>query len=138
MTVVTGTDSCPGLNPDWTQDPDGTWHVRDLAIECVDRTNDPRVSGTATGIWSMDGWGNPNQGVGAGVQWGTLRLVNEDGAWEGKLSGVAVLPEPGDTIVIWYTGAGGYAGLTYFQLITGHGPTWEIHGQIYPGDPPTS
>jgi hypothetical protein len=84
----------------------------------------------------MDVWGNPNQGVGAGVQWGTMRLVNEGGVWEGTLSGVAALPEPGDTIVIWYVGAGGYAGLTYFQLITGHAPMWEIHGQIYPGDPP--
>ena len=137
VTVVTGTDSCPGLNPDWTIDPDSTAHVRDLAVECVDKTDDPRVSGTATGSWSMDVWGNPNQGVGAGVQWGTIRLVNDGGAWDGKLSGVAALPEPGDTIVIWYTGTGGYAGLTYFQLITGHGPTWKIQGEIYPGDPPT-
>jgi hypothetical protein len=135
--VVAGTDSCPGLNPDWTQDSDGTWRVRDLAVECVDRTNDPRVSGTATGTWSMDVWGNPSRGIGAGVQWGTMRLVNEGGTWEGKLSGVASLPEPGDTIVIWYTGIGGYAGLAYFQLITGHYPTWEIQGQIFPGDPPT-
>jgi hypothetical protein len=137
VAVVTGTDSCPGLNPDWKLDPDGTAHVRGLAVECIDVTDDPRVSGTATGTWSIDVWGNPNLGVGAGVQWGTMRLVNDGGTWEGKLSGVAVLPEPGDTIVIWYTGAGGYAGLTYFQLITGHAPTWEIHGQIYPGDPPT-
>lgn len=135
VTVVTGTDSCPGLNPDWTIDPDSTAHVRDLAVECVDKTDDPRVSGTATGNWSMDFWGNPNQGMGAGVQWGTIRLVNDRGAWDGKLSGVGALPEPGDTIVIWYTGTGGYAGLTYFQLITGH-PSWKIQGEIYPGDPP--
>ena len=132
-TVVTGTESCPGLNPDWTTDPDGTLHVRDLAVECVDTTDDPRVSGTVTGSWSMDVWGN--LGRGAGVQWSTARLVNDGGAWEGKLSGVASLPEPGDTIVIWYTGTGGYAGLSYFQLITGHDP-WRIQGQIFPGVPP--
>jgi hypothetical protein len=137
VTVVTGTDACPGLDPDWKIDPDGTTHVRDLAVECIDVTNDPRVTGTATGTWSIDVWGNPNLAVGTGVQWGTMRLVNDGGTWEGKLSGVAALPEPGDTIVIWYTGAGGYAGLTYFQLITGHAPAWEIYGQIYPGDPPT-
>jgi hypothetical protein len=137
VTVVTGTDSCPSLNPDWTIDPDGTAHVRDLAVECIDATNDPRVSGTVTGTWSMDVWGNPNGGVGAGVQWGTIRLVNDGGAWEGKLTGIAALPEPGDTIVVWYRGTGGYTGLTYFQLITGHAPTWNIQGEIYPGDAPT-
>jgi hypothetical protein len=133
VAAVTGTDSCPGLNPDWTIDPDGTAHVRDLAIECVDRTDDPRVTGTATGNWSMDVWGSLNRG--AGVQWGTIRLVNDGGAWEGKLSGIAAVPEPGDTILIWYTGTGGYAGLSYFQLLTGHDP-WRIQGQIFPGVPP--
>ena len=137
VTVVTGTDSCPGLIPDWKLGPGDTAHVRDMTVECVDTTDDPRVSGTATGTWSMDVWGNPNNGVGAGVQWGTMRLVNEGGAWEGTVSGVAALPEPGDTIVIWYAGTGGYAGLTYFQLLTGHAPTWKFQGQIFPGNPPT-
>ena len=133
VTLVTGTESCPGVNPDWTTDPNGPWHVRDQPIECTDKTDDPRVSGTHTATWNMDVWGALDNG--AGVQWGTVRLENAGGAWEGRLSGVASLPGRGDTIVIWYKGTGGYAGLSYFELITGSEP-WKIQGQIFPGDPP--
>jgi len=136
VTVVTGTESCPGLNPDWTRDPNGTWHVRDQTVECIDSTDDPRVSGTQTASWGMDVWGALDQGIGAGVQWGTVRLENAGGAWEGQLSGVASLPGRGDIIVIWYRGTGGYAGLAYFELVTGSPPTWKIQGQVFPGDPP--
>ena len=135
VTVVTGTESCPGLNPDWTRDPNGTWHVRDQTVECIDSTDDPRVSGTHTATWNMDVWGALDQGAGAGVQWGAVRLENAGGAWEGQLSGVASLPGRGDIIVIWYKGTGGYAGLAYFELLSGSDP-WKIQGQVLPGDPP--
>jgi hypothetical protein len=82
----------------------------------------------------MDVWGKPSAGAGAGVQWGTVRLENSGGAWEGSLSGV-YSSDRGDIIAIWYKGTGGYAGLSYFELLTGTGP-WTIQGQIQPGDPP--
>ncbi len=130
VTVVTGTGRCPVLNPVWTTDPDGTQHLRDLSVECIEENNDPRVSGTHTATWSMDVWDGA-----AGVQWGTARLENAGGAWEGPLSGV-YSAERGDTIVIWYTGTGGYHGLAYFELWTGQEP-WTIEGQIFPDEPPT-
>jgi hypothetical protein len=130
VTVVTGTGTCPVLDPVWTTDPDGTQQVRDLSVECIEETNDPRVSGTHTAIWSMDAWDGT-----AGVQWGTARLENAGGAWEGPLSGV-YSAEGGDTILIWYTGTGGYHGLAYFELWTGQEP-WKIQGQIFPGNAPT-
>jgi hypothetical protein len=83
----------------------------------------------------MDVWGTLEQG--AGVQWASVRLENAGGAWEGRAMGVASLPGRGDTIVIWYKGTGGYAGLSYFELITGLPPTAKIRGQIFPGDPLT-
>ncbi len=132
---VTGTHACPGMEPDWTTDPDGTMHFRDYAFECTDTTDDPRVSGTHAGSANMDVWGTLEQG--AGVQWASVRLENAGGAWEGRAMGVASLPGRGDTIVIWYTGTDGYAGLSYFELITGSPPTLKIRGQIFPGDPPT-
>jgi hypothetical protein len=134
VTVVTGTNDCPGLQPQFTEDPDGTRHVRDLTVECTDTTNDPRVSGIHTATWSMDVWGNPYTGSAAGVQWGTVRLENTGGAWEGKLTGV-YSSIGGDQIMVWYAGTGGYEGLAYFELVTGTGP-WTIQGQIFPGDPP--
>jgi hypothetical protein len=135
VTVVTGTNDCPGLQPHFTTDPDGTRHIRDLTVECIDTTNDPRVSGTHTATWNMDIWGNPYAGSAAGVQWGTVRLENAGGAWEGRLSGV-YSSVAGDSIVVWYKGTGGYAGWAYRELVTGTGP-WTIQGQIFPGDPPT-
>ena len=132
---VTGTQACPDVNPNWTTDPDGTMHLRDYALECTDRTDDPRVSGTHTASGSMDIWGTLDSG--AGVQWASVRLENGGGAWEGRAMGVASLPGRGDTIVVWYRGSGDYAGLAYFELITGSFPTYKIQGQIFPGDPPT-
>ena len=132
VTVVTGAETCPGLNPDWTRDPNGTWQVRDLTVECTDTTDDPRVSGTHTATWSMDVWGALDEGAGAGVQWGTVRLENAGGAWEGQLSGVASLPGRGDIITIWYRGTGGYDGLAYFELVTGSPPTGRSRGRSSP------
>jgi hypothetical protein len=138
VAVVTGTADCPGLDFDFTADPDGIWHVRDdyHADRCTLTTDDPRVTGVRSSTWNFDLWGNPNYGTGAGVQWGTPRLENDGGAWEGRATGVVSLPGRGDIIVNWYKGTGGYAGLAYFELWTGMGP-WEIQGQIFPGDPPT-
>jgi len=49
--------------------------------------------------------------------------------------GVGSEPGRGDIIVNWYTGTGGYAGLSYFEMVTGT-DYWKIQGQIFPGDPP--
>jgi len=137
VTLVTGTHQCPGLNAGWTQDADDTWQVRDVTAECTDETDDARVSGTntASASWNMDFWGNPDAGHGAGVQWASVRLENDGGAWEGRLLGVASLPGRGDTMEFWFTGTGGYEGLSYFALYSGSEP-WKIQGQIFPGDPP--
>ncbi len=68
---------------------------------------------------------------GSGVQWASVRLENDGGAWEGRVLGVASLPGRGDIMVFWYKGTGGYEGLSYFELITGSEP-WKIEGQIFP------
>jgi len=86
--------------------------------------------------WNIDLWGNVYAGRWGLVQWGTVRLENDGGAWEGRAAGVASCPERGDTFVSWYKGTGGYAGLGYFELWTGYEPR-KIQGQIFPGDPPT-
>ena len=138
VAVVTGTATCPGLDFTFTADPEGIWHVRDdyHADRCTLTTDDPRVTGVRSSTWNFDLWGNPSYGIGAGVQWGTPRLENDGGAWEGRATGVVSLPGRGDIIVNWYKGSGGYEGLAYFELWTGSGP-WKIQGQILPGDSPT-
>jgi hypothetical protein len=137
VTVVTGTSRCPGLDFTFSTDADGTKHVRDdyHADRCTVTTDDPRVSGSRSSTWNIDLWGRLGSNHKL-VQWGTQRLENDGGAWEGRATGVATLPSsPGDIIVHWYRGTGGYAGLSYFELWTGFEP-WRIQGQIFPGDPP--
>ena len=134
VTMVTGTETCPDIIPDWTTDPDGHKHVRGQPANCTDKTDDPRVSGTYTTTWNSDLWGDADQGPFSLVQWVTARLENTEGAWEGTGSGVAS-SDRGDIMVFWYKGTGGYEGLSYFELITGSEP-WKIQGQVFPGNPP--
>jgi hypothetical protein len=135
VSVFTGSESCNISEGTTTSDPDGTIHARGGSVECADRANDPRMAGTVTGKWEYDAWRTTGGVPGALVQWGDLRLVNDRGAWEGRLTGT-YSADRGDMITIWYAGTGGYAGLAAFELITGRGP-WTIQGQVFPGTPPT-
>jgi hypothetical protein len=100
----------------------------------MDTTTDPRMTGRYTAAWNVDYWGTPDKQNGALVQWGTGRLTNDGGSWDGRAAGVYSSDE-GDTIVWWWTGTGGYAGLAAFELVTGTQP-WKVQGQIFPGTPP--
>lgn len=133
VTEVTGTVTCPTADLGTaTTDTDGITHYRGGTFRCGVTTDDPRVDGTETASWNMDLWGTADDG--AAVQWGTTRLANDGGAWEGTGSGV-YSSDRGDIIADWYKGTGGYAGLGYFELWTGNMP-WTISGLIFPGDPP--
>jgi hypothetical protein len=135
---VTGTATCPVLDlGDFSTDPDGVGHWRGGTVRCITSTDDVRVSGThTTTTWQADWWGDITLPRGELVQWATVRLENQGGAWEGRLTGVASVPDVGDIITIWYTGSGAYAGLSYFELWTEADP-WMLQGLIFPGDPPT-
>lgn len=137
-TWVTGTANCYVADlGDHSTDTDGVQHLRDGTFECQMRTDDPRVSGThSTTTWNADIWGPSDLSRGEVMQWASVRLENDGGAWEGRLTGVASMPDVGDIIVIWYWGTGDYAGLSYFEQWTGQGP-WTIQGLIFPGEPPT-
>lgn len=138
VTVVAGTAVCPSIDfGTVTTDSTGVQHSRGGTLACTQTVNDPRVSGAYTATWNLDWWGTADHSNGALVQWGTVRLVNAGGAWEGRATGV-YSSERGDTIAHWYTGTGKYAGLSYFELWTGGlDGTWTIQGQIFPGNPPT-
>lgn len=135
---VTGTATCPTVDlGDHTTDVNGVQHFRSGTFICTTSTDDARVSGThTTTTWNADWYGAPDLSKGELVQWADVRLENDGGVWEGRLSGVASLPERGDFITIWYTGTGGYAGLSYFEQWANADP-WTLEGLIFPGDPPT-
>jgi len=136
VSVFTGSETCDVGEGVTTNDADGARHARGGSLACTDTANDPRMSGTVTGTWEYDAWGVMSGRIpGALVQWGAVRLINDDGAWEGRLTGTYSV-DRGDTYTIWYTGTGGYTGLAAFELATGRGP-WTTEGMIFPGSPPT-
>ena len=63
-----------------------------------------------------------------------MRLVNADGAWEGRFTGR--LNEAGFTQTYWLLREAAYEGLTYVMTAGGNGPIWASSGLIYPGTPP--
>ncbi len=92
--------------------------------------SDPRVGGTYRYTQNAHDHG------GMGPNWGTMRVENDDGAWEGPVSGY------------WYgsntymsgclKGEDAYEGLSYcLRGSTDGGPNFiEFDGLIYQGDPP--
>jgi len=134
-TIVKGLErECHLTGGTATSDPDGTRHTRDMTVRCVDTVNDPRVSGTFTGSWNEDVYGAA--GVDATIPvWGKVRMENAGGGWDGQVSGVSIGGGSAE-IVIWWTGTEGYAGLGYWEHVTGYGAPWTIEGVILPGPPP--
>lgn len=70
------------------------------------------------------------------VQWGTIRIENEGGAWEADSIGI-FSPETGDIGAELYTGTGGYEGLYYYQWVFGTvDQPWPTNGLIFPDTVP--
>jgi len=134
-TVVQGTESCTATPGKSTTDADGMIHVRDGVIECTATSNDPRVSGTSRYTWNLDGTGSS-----FAVQWGTGRITNAGGSWDGTFS-AAYNDSTGDVLYAWFKGAGGYAKLSYvmWERLAPAEVSWTypVQGMIYPGSPPT-
>jgi hypothetical protein len=109
--------------------------VRGVVATTEDSMSDPRVSGTGTIGGNYDRWGPGPEAT----QWGTYRLENEGGSWEGTWAGIAYGPPGGPPIEdasAWLVGAGGYAGLSYSFHFHGSNGTYAIDGLVFPGSPP--
>jgi hypothetical protein len=134
-TVVSGTESCTfEKTGTTTTDADGTIRYRGAVLSCTDSSNDPRVSGPVTYTWEYDGWAQSTH-----VQWGTGRLANAGGAWDGTMTGSYSTPR-GDVLLFWFRGSGGYEGLSYamWAVLSPAEVAWTypVDGIIFPGSPP--
>jgi hypothetical protein len=93
--------------------------------------SDPRVSGSGTLFANVDVYGMD------GPQWGTLRIENDGGAWEGTWRGVKYggIVDSGSA---WLVGSGDYEGLTYYYSFGGGNTdlVLETEGLIFPGGAP--
>ena len=72
-------------------------------------------------------------------EWGTLRLENTAGAWEGSCTGATWDDGSRSVVACWLVGSGGYAGYTYYRIhrsMTGRTATFDVEGVIFPGSPP--
>lgn len=104
--------------------------LRGYVATSRDAMNDPRVTGTGTLKLSIDEHGP------VGTEWGTYRLENAAGAWEGPVAGAGWDGGEVSTVSGWLAGTGSYEGYTYYIRVRSSGLQTELSGVIYPGSPP--
>lgn len=126
---VTGTDSHTGTGGTEKQVGDVT-QTRGIVITAHFDMNDPRVSGTGTGLINVDQYGQ------VGPEWGTTRLEVGGGAWEGTVTGMSWADGQESDLSGWLVGSGAYKGYTYYWHLRATGTTGKVDGIIYPGPPP--
>jgi hypothetical protein len=96
--------------------------------------DDPRFSGEVEVIWNADTFTDPSGPF--ELQATRQRIENEEGAWEGTLTGLQVgleVPESAG----WFFGEGAYEGLAAYVMYD----DWALRGVIRPNDgfgPPES
>ncbi len=106
--------------------------LRGLELRTRDAMSDPRVSGVGHVIIDADDYGAE-----IGPEWGTLRLENDEGAWQGPVSGFHSSAD--SHMAGWLQGEGAYAGLSYsYETVLDHSGSASavVTGVVYPGDPP--
>jgi hypothetical protein len=92
--------------------------------------NDPRVNATGTARLSVDEYTNVYP------EWGTMRLENANGAWEGTVTGGGWNGGETTNFSGWLVGSGAYAGYTYYVHYWGSGYSYLAEGIIFQGSPP--
>lgn len=111
---------------------------RDGLFDGLVEFSDPRV----TGQWTTSPYHQDvDQASGQGIMWGTLRIENDGGTWEGPMSGIIYAAPEGEfyTIDSWLSGDGDYAGYTFYfqeQRDQADNPPQVFRGIIYKGQPP--
>jgi hypothetical protein len=94
--------------------------------------NDPRLNGTSHITLNADVHGP------VVAMWGTSRIENAGGTWEGTWTGASWNDSAAWTVTTWFIGTGGYAGWTYYSHQTGTGVLSSTgDGIIFQGSPPT-
>ncbi|MEW6225702.1 MAG: hypothetical protein AB1627_13850 [Chloroflexota bacterium] len=111
--------------------------VEGVVIDAINiMLSDARVSGRCTQY--LNAIGSTADGV--GFQWGTMRIENADGAWEGPWRGAYWDGLQSETDASsWMVGSGAYEGLTFYLHFQGHADVpAELVGVILPAGPPTA
>jgi hypothetical protein len=126
---VTGTASCPTVDPGTTTTVDGVEQHRGQVAECTYTSSDPRVAEPTTNTSDWDCYTlAPNSASHSCVGWGTLESPN----WTGYGT---IVTDDSEGFVTHATmiGKGTNAGWTFIVTDTPQG----FSGLLYEGDPPS-
>lgn len=131
--AVSGTSTLVGEAAAGTTTLDGEIvRVRDNVLVTLESSSDPRASGRAIISVNIDAYPDPDGQAGASqVRFGTMRLVNDAGAWAGRFAGS--MAGGGFVQTYWLEGEGGYSGYSYVVTAGGNGQVWRSQGLIFPG-----
>ena len=104
-------------------------------------TNDPRIDGLMTNSGStMDyregGLGDSPTGLTGAISSSLVRVVNDDGAWEGTLDFLTMQEVGTSQGSGWLVGEGAYEGLKAYVVIDYNSPCCQMSGHITPEGPP--
>jgi hypothetical protein len=127
--LVTGTELVSVQTYGTSVGVDGVTQMRGVVATSVDTMNDPRVTGTGVIHGENDSYGS------VGPQWGTYRLENAEGAWEGTWTGALWGDGMVSDVTAWLVGSGAYEGYTYYFHARGANPL-KVEGIVFPGSPP--
>jgi len=127
---VSGTGSFVIVDPGSSSTVGNATQVGGYVATSTDTMSDPRVTGTGSLLLTIDEYGT------VGTEWGTYRLENAGGAWEGPVAGAGWGGGEAGTVSGWLPGSGSYEGYTYYIRVRSSGLQTELSGVIYPGSPP--
>jgi hypothetical protein len=127
---VTGTMTFSALENGTETKVGNVTQLRGLVLTGTWTMNDPRVNVTGTAHLSVDEYPNVNS------MWGTMRLENANGAWEGTVTAASWNGGSTANDSGWLVGSGAYAGYTYYVHFWGSGYNYLVEGIIFQGSPP--
>lgn len=111
--------------------------MRGAAITSQQKMSDPRVSGKATGTVNTDMLTTDSGRTTVGKEWGTTRIENKGGAWEGTIAGAIWAGGSESDLTGWLVGSGDYEGYTYYWHLRATDSHGDVDGVIYKGPPPS-
>jgi hypothetical protein len=132
--VVRGVETGGGLIKNYTITKVGdVSQYRGGVVSLTAKMNDPRVDGTVTFEFSIDAYNS------AASEWGTMKVENKAGSWDGPCTGGAWSEGEGIAWSCWLTGSGAYDGYTYYKQLSKEPADkfLRVIGVLYPGEPPT-
>ncbi len=128
-TYLAGTETRSLVNAGTSATVGEVRQVRGRIVSTTDATDDPMVAGGGTLQIDIDMNGN------VGTEWGTYRIENAAGAWQGSVTGATDASGSFEDISGWLVGSGNYQGFTYYFHARGTSVV-TIDGIVFPGSPP--